>query len=88
MWRTCFHAFHMNKMIQIRNVPEAMHRQLKARAALEGISMSLYVLRELERALARAERREVIERIGRRPEVTLDPPAAEILREAREERYL
>ena len=73
----------MNKMIQIRNVPEAMHRQLKARAALEGTSMSLYVLRELEQALARAERREVIERIGRRPGVTLDRPAAETLREAR-----
>ena len=74
-------------MIQVRNVPEALHRQLKARAALEGISMSLYVLRELEEALARATRHEVVERIGRRLEVTLDQPAAEILREAREERY-
>ncbi len=78
---------HMTTMIQIRNVPDALHRQLKARAALEGVSMSLFVLRELEKTLGRAARRDVVQRIGRRPEVTLDPTAAEILREAREERH-
>ena len=86
MWRTCFHAFHMNKMIQIRNVPEAMHRQLKARAALEGMSMSLFILRELDKVLGRARRQGVLEAIARRPEVILDPPAADVIREGREER--
>ena len=76
----------MSTMIQIRNVPDALHRQLKARAALEGMSMSLYILRELEQALGRARRREVIEAIARQPEIILDPPAAEMLREGREER--
>ena len=37
--------------IRIRNVPEPLHRRLKARAAMEGVSMSRYVLREIERSL-------------------------------------
>ncbi|MFN8216771.1 MAG: toxin-antitoxin system HicB family antitoxin [Solirubrobacterales bacterium] len=37
----------MSKMIQIRNVPEEMHRALKVRAAAEGISLSDYIKREL-----------------------------------------
>ena len=45
----------MTTMIQIRNVPEALHRQLKARAALEGMSMSLYILREIEKSLGAPE---------------------------------
>ena len=48
--------------------------------------MSTYILRELERALGRARRRDVIERIGRKPEMTLDPPTAQLVREAREAR--
>ena len=88
MCHACFHPLHMTTMIQIRNVPDGLHRQLKARAALEGMSMSLFVLRELEQVLARSRRRELVERIGRRPEVTLDPSAADMVREAREERDL
>ena len=40
------------KSIQIRNVPAALHRRLKARAAAEGMSMSAYIRRELERVLS------------------------------------
>ena len=39
----------MSKMIQIRNVPEALHRKLKSRAALAGMSLSDYLLAELSR---------------------------------------
>jgi len=38
----------MSKMIQIRNVPDDVHRTLKMRAAAEGISLSDYVKRDLE----------------------------------------
>lgn len=38
----------MSKMIQIRNVPDALHRKLKARAALEGMSLSDYLLAEVQ----------------------------------------
>ena len=48
----------MQTMIQIRNVPETLHRRLKARAAIEGLSMSRYILREMEKALERPSRRE------------------------------
>ncbi len=42
----------MSKMIQIRNVPDAVHKTLKVRAAAEGISLSDYIKRDLE-ALAK-----------------------------------
>lgn len=73
-------------MIQIRNVPDGLHRRLKARAALEGVSMSLFVLREIERALSRPSRRELIETIRGQPEVELDLSPAQILREERNAR--
>lgn len=76
----------MSMMIQIRNVPEALHRRLKARAAMEGMSMSLYVRREIERSLARPSRRAVIEAIRREPEITLEALPADVLREQRESR--
>ena len=37
----------MSKMIQLRGVPDALHRQLKARAAMSGLSLSDYLLREV-----------------------------------------
>ena len=76
----------MSTMIQIRNVPEALHRRLKARAGLEGMSMSLYVRREIERSLARPSRRAVIEAIRRQPEIALEALPADVLREERETR--
>ena len=76
----------MNTTIQIRNVPETLHRRLKVRAAMEGVSMSRFVLREIERALERPSRRELLEAIRAQPELELDPSPAEILREGREQR--
>ena len=78
----------MANMIQIRNVPEALHRQIKARAALEGVSMSLYILRQVEKALARPSRRELVEAISRQAAVRLDPPPAEVIRDERNARDL
>jgi len=40
-------VLHMSKMIQIRNVPDDLHRELKMRAAAAGMSMSDYIKREL-----------------------------------------
>lgn len=71
-------------MIQVRNVPEAMHRRLKARAAMEGVSMSRYVMSVIERALERPSRQEVLAAIRRQPPVTLDQSPAEVLRAARD----
>lgn len=44
---------HMSKMIQIRNVPDAMHRELKMRAAAAGMSLSDYIKQELTRTTRR-----------------------------------
>jgi plasmid stability protein len=41
-------VLHMSKMIQIRNVPDDLHRQLKIRAAAAGMTMSDYIKRELD----------------------------------------
>ena len=76
----------MQTMIQIRNVPEALHRRLKARAAIEGMSMSRYILREVEKALERPSRRELLEAIRLQPELELNPSPAEVLRQERESR--
>ncbi len=76
----------MSKMLQIRNVPEETHRLLKSRAALEGVSMSHFVLREIERIVRRPSRREVLDAIRSQPPVTLHETPAEVVREARDSR--
>ncbi len=76
----------MTISLQIRNIPPSLHKRLKARAATEGVSMSRYVLREIERALERPTRRELIEAIRSQPKVVLDRPVADILREERDRR--
>lgn len=63
MQYACSYAFCMTSR-QIRNVPDDLHRQLKARAALEGQSLSEYALGELRRAMQRPTRREVAERVA------------------------
>lgn len=52
-------VFHMSKMIQIRNVPDEVHRTLKVRAAAEGLSLSDYIKRDLEELAKQATLEEV-----------------------------
>jgi antitoxin FitA len=73
-------------MVQIRNVPPEFHRRLKARAALEGMSMSEYILREVGKALERPSRAEVLERLRSRPLRRLKRNAADLIRAEREAR--
>jgi antitoxin FitA len=56
----------MKKMIQIRHVPEPLHRKLKARAVLEGMALSDYLLREVSRVAERPTLDEIKERLARR----------------------
>jgi antitoxin FitA len=76
----------MSKMIQLRNVPDALHRTLKARAANAGMSLSDYLLDEIRRVADRPTLGELRERLRRRVAVHLDRPAAEAVREERESR--
>ena len=73
-------------MIQIRNVPDRLHRKLKARAALAGMTLSDYLRVELERILERPTRAELAERIAERESIELEPSAAQLIRETRDER--
>jgi plasmid stability protein len=73
-------------MVQIRNVPTDFHRRLKARAAMEGMSMSDYIMRELGKALDRPTRAEVLARLQAQPVRKLKRSAAEIIREERDAR--
>ncbi|GAB4196089.1 MAG: antitoxin [Sandaracinaceae bacterium] len=76
----------MSVMIQVRNVPEALHRKLKARAAEEGLSLSDFLLAELRRVAERPTRREVLARIAEREAVSLRRPAASLVRAERDAR--
>lgn len=80
----CTHATNMSRMVQIRNVPDALHRKLKIRAAGAGQTLSDYLLAELERMAARPTREEMLSRMHGRRRVTLKTPAAVIIREERE----
>jgi plasmid stability protein len=77
---------HMSTMLQIRNVPDELHRKLKARAALAGMSMSEYALRELAKSLDRPTRGELLARLAELPPVELEPPPAEVIRQERDNR--
>jgi antitoxin FitA len=66
----CFYLMHMSKMIQIRSVPDALHRRIKARAALEGKSLSDYLLAEIREIAERPTVEEMRARLARRAAVT------------------
>lgn len=70
--------------IQIRNVPPELHRKLKVRAIEEGMTLSEYLLREAERAVARPTLAELTERIRNRKLVNFKTSSADLVREDRE----
>ena len=76
----------MSAMIQIRNVPDALHRKLKARAALEGRSLSEYLLETITEAAARPTMRERLAQVASREPINLKDETLKILREDRESR--
>jgi len=74
------------KLIQIRNVPDDVHRMLKARAALAGMSLSDYALAQLRLAAERPTRQEILDRIASRPRPRLRRSAAAAVRAERDAR--
>jgi len=73
-------------MVQIRNVPVDLHRRLKVRAAVEGLTMSDYVLREVRKALERPTRTELLDRLQAGPVRRLRGSAATVIRTERNAR--
>ena len=76
----------MSGLVQVRNVPAELHRRLKARAAMEGMSMSDYVLRELKKALDRPTREEILDRLRAQPVRRLERRPADVIRAERDSR--
>jgi len=74
----------MTAMIQIRNVPDALHRQLKSRAALAGMSLSDYLLQEIRRLAERPTLDELRSRLAKRPEMTPSEAPAQAVRTERD----
>jgi plasmid stability protein len=83
---TCFYVYHMTMMIQIRNVPDALHRKLKSRAALAGMSLSDYLLREIRQVAEQPTWEEMRERLQRRSSVTLSVSPEDVIRQERDSR--
>jgi antitoxin FitA len=73
----------MSKMIQVRDVPDDLHGTLEARAAPEGMSLSDFVKRELERTAERPTMREWIEMTRRAKPIPSERSSAQIIRELR-----
>jgi plasmid stability protein len=70
-------------MLQVRHVPDDVHAELSRRAAAAGVSLSEYVLRELERVAARPPIEEVLARSASR---RLDLSVSEVVETIRAER--
>ena len=86
MWSTCLYVFRMAAMIQIRNVPDALHRRLKSRAALAGMSLSDYLLDEIRQMAELPTLNELQSRLRSRPAAALSVEPAEAIRAERDRR--
>ena len=79
-------SHNMSKTIQLRNVPDALHRGLKDRAALAGMYLSDYLLVEIKEIVERPTLAELRERLHRRKPVATQLGTARLVREEREAR--
>jgi len=79
------HHIPMNVMIQVRNVPETIHRTLKSRAALAGMSLSDFLLNEMRQVAERPSLEELRARIAGRTAVSPSVTPAEAIRAERDQ---
>jgi plasmid stability protein len=76
----------MSKMIQLRHVPDALHRQLKARAALAGLPLSDYLIREVRKIAEQPTPEEMKERLRQREPYRGKSTPTDLLRAERDSR--
>ncbi len=76
----------MSKMIQLRHVPDALHRRLKARAAIEGLSLSDFLIREARKIAERPTMEEIRNRLAGQVSVRPRISPTQVLREQRDQR--
>lgn len=80
---TLLHVSRMS-MIQIRNVPDSVHRELKARAARAGMTLSDYLMEVIRKAAERPEPGVLLQRLRERAPVYVAEPPAEAVRALRD----
>jgi antitoxin FitA len=80
----CATLFRMSKMIQIRNVPDELHRTLKAKAAKAGMTLSDYLLSEIEQVADKPTMQEWLEMVSRDEPVELEEPPDVTIRRMRD----
>jgi len=76
----------MAKMIQIRHVPDSLHRRLKMRAATAGMTLSDYLRQELARSADQLTYAELRERLAAMPRATVRESPADAVRKERDAR--
>jgi plasmid stability protein len=81
---TCDHRIHMPTMIQIRNVPDDLHRRLKARAAMAGMSLSDFLLAQIRESAALPTPEEMKARLQGREPMRLSISVADAVRAERD----
>lgn len=86
MWKTCKYVDNMSKMIQLRNVPDDLHKVLKSRAALAGTSLSDYLITEIQRLAEHPTVEELSRRLQTRTRVHPTVSPAQLIREERDNR--
>jgi uncharacterized protein YdeI (YjbR/CyaY-like superfamily) len=75
----------MPVMIQLRNVPDDLHRKLKARAAAEGMSLSDYILKDVKVQADLPTMKEWLEKLKELPRIVTKETSAEAIRAIRGE---
>lgn len=76
----------MAKMIQLRHVPDGVHRKLKRRAFEKGMSLSDYLVREVTQIAERPTMAEALAEIAKLPRVEWREPVASTVRKMRDGR--
>lgn len=76
----------MSKMIQLRNVPDSLHRKVKARAAMAGMSLSDYLISEIKEIADKPTLTEFREHLARREPVDIGVDVPRLIREERDAR--
>jgi hypothetical protein len=84
MFCTCVNIISMAKMIQIRNAPDDLHRTLKERAAKAGMTLSDYLLSEIEQVAAKPTMKGWLERVVKLEPVEVDEPPEVTIRRMRD----
>lgn len=77
---------HAVSIIQVKNVPPAMHSELRRRAQQEGTTIRDYVMKLIERDQRRPSKQDWLDRVSELEPVSVTQSAAEVIREARETR--